>query len=337
MTVRPKPVARPLRTAADRYPIGVVHATSARVLVMWDVTPRLRFTADLGEADNAEQITDQVVKGVLLLASEAEKQGVPFAVNVSHPGVAAATAELLSGSENRWIEMVTADQQVMRMRAAFSDLKRARLIRRRMEADRRDLDGLAASVDPTYPGLLPAVVCGTDASRSVRPGGPVAYCYVTSEGRFAARHRDRGTVNAGELRGICLAVAHHTGRNMHILTDSQHAVAVLAGVRHPSNADELALRERVWQMTAKSGREITIQWVPGHHGVPLNEAANRIAFNEYRRVTLQVDEAVSQRTAEEIVAEFLPQFADPAPALSGPWWVQIREGSPISGLGEAAA
>lgn len=329
MATIPKPVARPSLTAALQYPIGVVHSGRTCVSVMWDVNPQLRYTADLWQGEDPDELVAAVMAGVMLLADEAAKLGTRMAVNITHSGVATATAATLEACPSRLIELIAADHQVVRMRSALMDMRNAA---RRGPHAVGDNSTAAPSAPPR-----PLTVCGTDASKSSRSGGPVAFGFVTSEGHYQTRHVNHGNVCTGELRGIQLAVMAHPGRDLLILTDSQHAVGVLMGQRHPSNPTELMIREEVWRATQRNGRTITIQWVPGHAGIPLNEAANRVAINEFGMAKLGTPMDVSRKVAEAIIAEMLPTLNRPIPEPVQPWLVEIRGGRPDSNEESAAA
>lgn len=120
----------------------------------------------------------------------------------------------------------------------------------------------------------PLLVC-TDASlRRGRRGAGIAV--MNAEGKHVTKYLPAvSDVFLAELAAIQLAITTHQGpRPLRILSDSKPAVAA---INDPGNAPERA-RSLVDRINAKrQGRQIEIQWVKGHAGHDLNEAADRLA------------------------------------------------------------
>ncbi|NLE78796.1 MAG: hypothetical protein GX610_04305 [Rhodococcus sp.] len=171
------------------------------------------------------------------------------------------------------------------------------------ECEQRRLDERAA---------LPELVVATDASKSFRRKGVGVAC-VSSEGQHRQKDYPRvGSVLAGELLAIALAIKTFRNRKLHILTDSQHAIACLkashaelvtkGGGEVLTNVDDI---HRLFH-----GREVRISWVRGHSGHPLNEIADRLAVSARRTFEAGVPADSRRRIGHNIVSSL--ELARPA-------------------------
>ncbi len=105
-----------------------------------------------------------------------------------------------------------------------------------------------------------------------------------------------------ELRAIQLAVEHFSGP-LQILTDSRSAVSLITNPEHRSRPRVQALTERIRQHMA--GRDVSIEWVRGHDGHPLNEAADRLAMAARRARELSMPAHVARQINQRIVQDLV--------------------------------
>ncbi|MFT4128258.1 MAG: hypothetical protein QM662_18770 [Gordonia sp. (in: high G+C Gram-positive bacteria)] len=144
------------------------------------------------------------------------------------------------------------------------------------------------------------IVIATDASaRSGRPG--IGIAYVTETGEWRQDYLPAASViNIGELQAILLALTDRRERQITVLTDSRCAVdAITRGRDGQGKAIVHRIREQM------QGREVTVTWVRGHAGNPLNEAADRLARAARRNAAAGVADEVRYRIAANIVEELV--------------------------------
>jgi hypothetical protein len=151
---------------------------------------------------------------------------------------------------------------------------------------------------------LPELVVATDASKSSRRRGVGIAC-VSIEGKFRQKMFPQArSVLAGELLAIALAISGFPDRKLHILTDSQRAIACLEMDRPElithCDGEVLAIVEDIRHLLR--GREVRISWVKGHSGHPLNEVADRLAVSVRRSHEANVPESTQRAIADNIVA-----------------------------------
>lgn len=130
---------------------------------------------------------------------------------------------------------------------------------------------------------------GVDGSALGNPG-PAGWAWYIDDSNWAAGGWENSTNNRGELSGIIkiLEATAHTDYDLSILADSQYAINSItkwmAGWKRkgwkksdgkPVNNQDLMIQLDELMTAAKTaGRNISFQWVKGHSGHPLNEAAD---------------------------------------------------------------
>lgn len=175
---------------------------------------------------------------------------------------------------------------------------------------------------PTARDLVVAVDASIASNRSVaglgwvvaHPDGEILSC-----GQAVKKVRRRGDILLGELtaihRGLNDARTHGfpaTGKGaVTVLSDSQPALAALSqssSRRRVMSEDCQRVVEKILAMAA--GHPVTFDWVKGHRGHRLNEAADRLAVMARRNAEFNVPLA----TAERMFADFEAELAAPAAA-----------------------
>lgn len=130
---------------------------------------------------------------------------------------------------------------------------------------------------------------GVDGSALGNPG-PAGWAWYIDDSNWAAGGWENSTNNRGELSAILefLEATKDTTHDVSILADSQYAINSITkwmpGWKRkgwkksdgkPVNNQDLMIRLDELMTTAKAaGRTITFEWVRGHSGHPLNEAAD---------------------------------------------------------------
>lgn len=130
---------------------------------------------------------------------------------------------------------------------------------------------------------------GVDGSALGNPG-PAGWAWYLDDSNWAAGGWDEATNNRGELSAIIelLEATQDTDHDLTILADSQYAINSItkwsAGWKKRGwkksdgkpvmNQDLMIRLDELMSETKAAGRTITFQWVRGHAGHPLNEAAD---------------------------------------------------------------
>lgn len=130
---------------------------------------------------------------------------------------------------------------------------------------------------------------GVDGSALGNPG-PAGWAWYIDNSNWAAGGWENSTNNRGELSAIIefLEATKDTTHDVSILADSQYAINSITkwmpGWKRkgwkksdgkPVNNQDLMIRLDELMTAAKTaGRTITFEWVRGHSGHPLNEAAD---------------------------------------------------------------
>jgi ribonuclease HI len=161
-----------------------------------------------------------------------------------------------------------------------------------------------------------ALVIATDASVHGRQSGSGTYAWVTSDGRFGYGNAKHSNVTACELYAI-LSMLNTVERteNLRILVDSQAALQLIKSGVSKNSTVPLPIVKLAEQIRVKlnSYQNTSLEWVKGHNGHPLNDAADRIARNA--RLTSrqnQVKQAKAQRglrsVAQRIVNDAMVEY-----------------------------
>ncbi|AXE38244.1 RNase H family protein [Acidipropionibacterium virtanenii] len=146
------------------------------------------------------------------------------------------------------------------------------------------------------------ITAAADGSSLDNPG-PAGWAWYVDDRRWAAGGWPRGTNNMGELMAVLdlLRATSGAGEELTVLCDSQYAINCctkwIPGWKRRGwkkrDGKPVLNRDLLEQLDAElSGREVTFEWVKGHAGHRLNEAADaraRAAATAYRDGT-PVDE-----------------------------------------------
>ncbi len=160
------------------------------------------------------------------------------------------------------------------------------------------------------------IIAAADGSALGNPG-PAGWAWYADDERWAAGGWPHGTNNMGELTGVLdlLQQTAHLDEDLHVICDSTYAIKTItewmpgwkrrgwrkADKKPVANLDIVQALD-----AAMVGRRVSFEWVKGHAGHPLNEAADRLANAA----------AVS--------------FRDGAALLAGPGWPGARPAQPRS-------
>lgn len=131
------------------------------------------------------------------------------------------------------------------------------------------------------------ITAAADGSALGNPG-PAGWAWYIDDARWRAGGWPRATNNQGELMAV-LDLLHATEGNdevLHVLCDSQYVINSVTqwmpgwkrrGWRK-SDGKPVLNRELLEQLDAAlQGRRVTFEWVRGHTGHPMNEAADQRA------------------------------------------------------------
>lgn len=130
---------------------------------------------------------------------------------------------------------------------------------------------------------------GVDGSALGNPG-PAGWAWYIDDSNWAAGGWPKATNNRGELSAIIeiLKATEHTHHDLTILADSQYAINAVtkwlpgwkkrgwkkADGKPVVNKDLMVQLDELMTAAQAADRNITFQWVRGHAGHPLNEAAD---------------------------------------------------------------
>jgi len=132
------------------------------------------------------------------------------------------------------------------------------------------------------------IVAAADGSALGNPG-PAGWAWYVDDGRWAAGGWPHGTNNQGELMAVLdllNATAGHAEEELHVLCDSQYVINALTkwmpgwkrkGWRKADGSPVLNLELLTQLDDALTGRRCSFEWVKGHAGHDLNEAADKRA------------------------------------------------------------
>lgn len=139
----------------------------------------------------------------------------------------------------------------------------------------------------------------TDASVGLGRGSAGIAC-VDDRGHYQSRHISSRDVLYCELEAISMALAWRPSR-LQILTDSRLAIRLIAGHSRPKTAVLARVVGRIRRQLA--GREVTTEWVRGHSGHQLNEAADQLAMAARRRFEFGIPSKTHTQICRRITAE----------------------------------
>ncbi|GAA4535266.1 RNase H family protein [Pseudonocardia xishanensis] len=133
----------------------------------------------------------------------------------------------------------------------------------------------------------------TDASVGHHYGRPVGgIAWIDSDGQYEVGTHVTRVPLVAELAAIHLALLAHPGRPVTVVSDCRPALKALDHAARtgvialpPSpggNREAARLVHRIG--LERQGRAVTLRWVKGHAGHPLNEAADRLAVQARRCV-----------------------------------------------------
>ena len=128
------------------------------------------------------------------------------------------------------------------------------------------------------------IVAAADGSALGNPG-PAGWAWYVDDDRWAAGGWPRATNNQGELTAVLelLRATAGTDDDLHILCDSQYTIKACTewmpgwkrkGWRKADGKPVLNVEILKELDAALAGREVTFEWVRGHMGHEMNEAAD---------------------------------------------------------------
>jgi ribonuclease HI len=133
-----------------------------------------------------------------------------------------------------------------------------------------------------------AWIAYTDGACSGNPGpAGSGFVVIAPDGKIAEGYEHLGTStnNVAELTGILRALeAIPKGvPELVIHTDSKYAIGVLSkGWKAKVNQELIAATKRAVASRTAAGERVTVVYVPGHAGVPMNERADELAREAIR-------------------------------------------------------
>lgn len=145
------------------------------------------------------------------------------------------------------------------------------------------------------------LMVATDASVGTGRSSAGLACVDEHGRQFTWRLRSRNVLYC-ELRAIKLAVEHFSGP-LQILTDSRASVGLITNPAHRARPRVQAVVEQIRHLIAD--RDVSIEWVRGHDGHPLNEAADRLAMAARRARELAMPAQVAKQISRRIVRDLI--------------------------------
>ena len=135
------------------------------------------------------------------------------------------------------------------------------------------------------------ITAAADGSSLGNPG-PTGWGWYIDETRWAAGGQAQGTNNIGELGAVINLLQQTDGvESLHVLCDSQYVIKAItqwmpgwkrkgwkkADGKAVMNVELMQELDRLMTARKAAGGSVTFEWVKGHAGHPLNEAADRLA------------------------------------------------------------
>lgn len=137
---------------------------------------------------------------------------------------------------------------------------------------------------PAAPRVRPLVIA-VDGSRS--RSGDGAWAWIDETGRFGTETGRCSDIAQAELNAIAAALrSADPNRPVRILCDSRFAIRsaqlVLDGEPIPASVSHAVGRAMHGVRVAAQNHDVTLEWVKGHNGHPLNDRADRLAVHARR-------------------------------------------------------
>ena len=135
------------------------------------------------------------------------------------------------------------------------------------------------------------ITAAADGSSLGNPG-PTGWGWYIDEARWAAGGQRLGTNNIGELSAVIDLLQQSAGVDeLHVLCDSQYVIKAItqwmpgwkrkgwkkADGKPVLNVELMQELDRLMTARRAAGGVVRFEWVKGHAGHPLNEAADRLA------------------------------------------------------------
>ncbi len=131
-------------------------------------------------------------------------------------------------------------------------------------------------------------ICAAADGSALGNPGPAGWGWYVDDEHWACGGWPHGTNNMGELMAVLdlLQQTAHTGEDLLVYCDSQHVINSVTkwmagwkrkGWRKKDGQPVLNVELMRALDAAMAGRQVRFEWVKGHAGHPLNEAADRLA------------------------------------------------------------
>lgn len=150
---------------------------------------------------------------------------------------------------------------------------------RTWDACQEAITSVRLELDPPKANQPPSdLMIGTDASMQRRQNVS-GLGFATSRGRVMGCARTDNDILDAEMHAIIFALGATSGRfgKVTVFTDNRWAVKAAEEGAFPNRARANQLRTALADFRRRTGADVAVEWVRGHSGEPLNEAAHRAA------------------------------------------------------------